>query len=72
MNGLVFVGLKLPTECKGCSWRDPEYGGACILMPGSYSLFRTYNEQYGYCPIRTLAESYVTFSYSDLKNKGEL
>lgn len=50
--GLYFPKLHEPINCGDCSERDPEYGGACGLMPGSN--FETFDDQFACCPIISL------------------
>ena len=54
MRGIYIPSNKAPTKCVGCSFRDPEYGGECILMP--FSDFGTYEEQFERCPFKKLLE----------------
>lgn len=58
MGGVYFDGLKLPTQCYGCGFRDPEYGGSCCLIPEAD--YADYETQFAVCPIQTIARSYPT------------
>lgn len=52
MSGIYIPGDKVPTKCVGCPFRDPEYGGNCVLMPSFDA--DTYEEQFGRCPFKEL------------------
>ena len=54
--GICFRDLKIPTGCCDCTWRDPEFGGACGLMPNT--AFKTYDAQYAVCPWRSIVRLY--------------
>lgn len=58
--GLYFPKLHEPKSCEKCSERDPEYGNACSLMPGSVK-FETFDEQFAYCPIISLIRGNTCF-----------
>ena len=52
MGGIYIPGDKVPTKCVGCPFRDPEYGGNCVLMPSFDA--DTYDGQFDRCPFKEL------------------
>ena len=72
MSGIYIPEDKVPTKCFGCTFRDPEYGGACVLMPFSEN-FNTYEEQFESCPfkkIRIAVRKYVSQRSADKEGEG--
>ena len=53
MSGIYIPHDKIPTKCMGCSFRDPEYGGDCVLMPSFDA--ETYEEQFEHCPFKEIS-----------------
>lgn len=56
MSGIYIPGDKVPTGCVGCGFRDPEYGGNCVLMPSFDA--GTYEEQFERCPFKELRKQF--------------
>ena len=52
MSGIYIPSDKIPTKCWGCTFRDPEYGGDCVLMPSFDA--GTYEEQLERCPFKEI------------------
>lgn len=68
MSGVYIPGDKVPTKCVGCSFRDPEYGGNCVLMPSFDA--DTYEEQFDRCPFKELRKRFGSVpTHGDLIDK---